>query len=134
MDSRVIPLSLLALDWAHYKRAKGAVKLHLVLDHDGYLPSYAVRTEGKRADIAAARQMSLAAGTMLVSDRGYADYDWWLSLTGSKVHFVTRLKDSAQYGVVEPWEVPTGGDIIGDEVILLGIQQEISPESRLRRA
>ena len=59
------------------QRAKGAVKLHMVLDHNGYLPSYAVLTEAKTADITAAREMSFATGTMLVFDRGYADYDGW---------------------------------------------------------
>ena len=133
LDSSVIPLCLSAFDWAQYKRAKGAVKLHLVLDHDGYLPSYAVLTEGKTADITAARQMPFAPGTMLVFDRGYADYDWWLSLTRQKVHFVTRLKDSADYGVVEQREVPEGSNIIRDEVIVLCAQQDIGPQARLRR-
>jgi hypothetical protein len=69
LDSTVIPLCLSVFDWAQYKRTKGAVKLHLVLDHDGYLPSYAVLTDGKTADIAAAKTMTFAAGTMLVFDR-----------------------------------------------------------------
>jgi Transposase DDE domain/Domain of unknown function (DUF4372) len=133
LDSTVIPLCLSVFDWAHYKRAKGAVKLHMVLDHDGYLPSFAVLTEGKTSDITAARQMSFAPGTMLAFDRGYADYDWWLSLTRQKVHFVTRLKDSAEYGVVEQSKVPEGGNIIRDEVIVLCSQQEIGPQARLRR-
>ncbi len=133
LDSTVVPLCLSVFDWAHYKRAKGAVKLNLVLDHDGYLPSFAVLTEGKTADITVARQMSFAPGTMLAFDRGYADYGWWLSLTQQKVHFVTRLKDSADYGVVEPGKVPEGGDIIRDEVIVLCAQQEIGPQARLRR-
>lgn len=133
LDSSVIPLCLSAFDWAQYKRAKGAVKLHLVLDHDGYLPSYAVLTEGKTADITAARQMSFAPGTMLVFDRGYADYHWWLSLTRQKVHFVTRLKDSAEYGVVEPREAPENSNIIRDEVIVLCAQQDTGPQARLRR-
>jgi hypothetical protein len=133
LDSTVIPLCLSVFDWAHYKRAKGAVKLHMVLDHDGYLPSFAVLTEGKTADITAARQMSFAPGTMLAFDRGYTDYGWWLSLTRQKVHFVTRLKDSAEYGIVEQREVPQGGNIIRDEVIVLCAQQEIGPQARLRR-
>ena len=133
LDSTVIPLCLSAFDWAHYKRAKGAIKLHLVLDHDGYLPSYAVLTEGKTADMTAARQMSFAAGTMLVFDRGYADYDWWLSLTRQQVRFVTRLKDSANYGVVEQRQVVAGSNIIRDEVIVLCAQQDIGPKARLRR-
>jgi hypothetical protein len=133
LDSTVIPLCLAAFDWAHYKRAKGAVKLHMVLDHDGYLPSYAVMTEGKTADITAAKRMTFASGTMLVFDRGYADYGWWLTLTRQNVHFVTRLKDSAEYGVVESRAVPENSNILRDEVILLTSQQEIGPEACLRR-
>ena len=90
-------------------------------------------TEGKTADITAAKRMTFAPDTMLVFDRGYTDYEWWLKLTGQKVHFVTRLKDSAEYGVVEQRPVPANSNIIRDEVILLVSQQEIGPEARLRR-
>jgi hypothetical protein len=120
-------------DWAVYKRAKGALKLHMVLDHDGYLPCYAVLTDGKEADITIGKSMSFQPGTMLVFDRGYADYDWWLSLGRDKVNFVTRLKDGASYGVVEQREVPEGSNIIRDEIILLTSQQELGKEALLRR-
>jgi Transposase DDE domain/Domain of unknown function (DUF4372) len=133
LDATIIPLCLSAFDWAHYKRAKGAVKLHMVLDHDGYLPSFAVITEGKTADITAAKRMTFAAGTMLVFDRGYSDYGWWLTLTRQKVNFVTRLKDNAEYGIVESRAVPDNSNILRDEVILLTAQQEIGPEACLRR-
>jgi hypothetical protein len=120
-------------DWAQYKRSKGAVKLHLVLDHDGYLPSYAVISDGKEADITAAKKMPFAPGTMLVFDRGYPDYGWWLSLTRQKIFFVTRLKDNAEYGILEQRPVPEGSNILRDEVILLTKQQELGSEARLRR-
>lgn len=51
----------LFFDWARYKRTKGAVKLHLLLDHDGHLPRYAVITEGKTSDIEVARRLGLPA-------------------------------------------------------------------------
>ena len=133
LDSTVIPLCLSVFDWAQYKRAKGAAKLHLVLDHDGYLPGYAVITDGKTAYITVAKSMTFAPGAMLVVDRGYSDYGWWLQLTRQKVHFVTRLKDSAEYGIVEQRAVPEGGNILRDEIILLCSQQEIGPQARLRR-
>jgi hypothetical protein len=133
IDSTVIPLCLSAFDWAQFRRAKGAVKLHLVLDHDGYLPRYAVITDGKTADIKTARAMSFEPGAMLVFDRGYADYDWWLSLTGQKVDFVTRLKDDAEYGIVRQLPVAEGGKVIRDEVILLTAQQEAGAQAYLRR-
>lgn len=133
LDSSVIPLCLSVFDWAHYKRTKGAVKLHMVLDHDGYLPSFAVITAGKTGDITVAKKMRFEPGTMVVFDRGYSDYGWWLSLTRQKVTFVTRLKDDADYGVVESRGVLKGSNIVRDEVILLCAQQEAGPEARLRR-
>jgi Transposase DDE domain/Domain of unknown function (DUF4372) len=133
IDSTTIALSLSMFDWAQYKRSKGAVKLHLVLDHDGYLPQYAVISDGKEADIRAAQKMSFAPGTMLVFDRGYADYDWWLSLTQQKVFFVTRLKDNADYQVVEKRPVPDRGNVLKDEVIFLFKLAAKGEECFLRR-
>jgi hypothetical protein len=133
IDSTTIGLSLSMFDWAQYKRSKGAVKLHLVLDHDGYLPHYAVISDGKEADISAAKKMSFAPGTMLVFDRGYADYDWWRSLTQQKVFFVTRLKDKADYAVMEKREVPDNGQVRKDEVICLMKLAAEGQECFLRR-
>jgi Domain of unknown function (DUF4372)/Transposase DDE domain len=133
IDSTAVALSLSMFDWAQYKRTKGAVKLHLVLDHDGYLPRYAVISDGKESDIGAAREMSFSPGTMLVFDRGYADYDWWLSLTRQKVSFVTRLKDNADYAVVEKRAVPDKGNVLQDEVIVLVKLEAEGKECFLRR-
>jgi hypothetical protein len=133
IDSTTIALSLSMFDWAHYKRSKGAVKLHLVLDHDGYLPQYGVISDGKQADIDAAKKMSFAPGTMVVFDRGYADYDWWLSLEQQKVFFVTRLKDKADYAVVEKRAVPEKGNVLKDEVIVLMKLAGAGQECFLRR-
>jgi hypothetical protein len=49
-------------DWAKFRQTKGAVKLHLLLDHDGYLPSFAVITEGEKHEVRVARQMQFARG------------------------------------------------------------------------
>ena len=104
-----------------------------MLDHDGYLPSFAVITPGKTHEIQVARKMRWEPGTIVVFDRGYTDYDWFLELTRRGVLFVTRLKDSAHYGVVEEHAVPPGSPILRDETILLVSQQEIGPEALLRR-
>jgi len=133
LDSTTISLSLSIFDWAQYKRSKGAVKLHLLLDHDGYLPQYAVISDGKEADISAAKKMSFAPGTMLVFDRGYADYDWWVSLASQKVFFVTRLKDKADYEVMEKRAVPEKGNVLKDEVIVLFKLAAKGQECFLRR-
>jgi IS4 transposase len=121
-------------DWAQYQTGKGAVKIHMVLSHDGYLPQYAVVTDGKKSDIEIAKTFSFEPGTMLVFDRGYADYGWWLNLSRGKVNFVTRLKDCAAYTIIEQRPVnPTVLRIIRDEVILLDEQKDIGPIAKLRR-
>ena len=117
LDSSTIDLCLSLFDWAKFRQTKGAVKLHLLLDHDGYLPSYAVITDGKKSDIKVARTMKFAPGTVLVMDRGYNDYDWFAELTDQGVFFVTRMKDNANYGVVEKRKTPEKGNVISDEVI-----------------
>ena len=117
LDSSTIDLCMSVFDWAKFRRTKGAVKLHLLLDHDGHLPSYAVVTDGKKSDIRVAWGMKFAAGTVLVVDRGYNDYDWFAELTDQEVFFVTRMKDNAIYDVVEGREVPDKGHVRSDEVI-----------------
>lgn len=117
LDSSTIDLCMSVFDWAKFRRTKGAVKLHLLLDHDGYLPSYAVITDGKKSDIRVAWAMKFAAGTVLVVDRGYNDYDWFAELTDQEVFLVTRMKDNAVYDVVERREVPNKGHVRRDEVI-----------------
>ncbi len=119
LDSSVIDLCATLFDWARFRRTKGAVKLHLLLDHDGYLPSVAVITEGKRHDIRVARQLRFEAGTIVVIDRGYNDYEWFGRLTTDGVFFVTRLKDNAVYEVVERRPVPERSNVVRDEVIRL---------------
>src|SRR6266498_2239734 len=109
LDSSVIDLCASLFDWAKFRRTKGAVKLHLLLDHDGYLPSVAVVTEGRVHDVKIARTLRLEPGTILVMDRGYVDYAWFGRLTAQEVFFVTRLKETAAYKVVEKREPPAGG-------------------------
>jgi Transposase DDE domain/Domain of unknown function (DUF4372) len=117
LDATVIDLCAAVFDWAQFRQTKGAVKLHLLLDHDGYLPQYAVITEGKQHEVTVARQLRYEAGTVLVFDRGYNDYDWFADLTGQGVWFVTRLKDNADYVVVEKRPGLAGKGVLKDEVI-----------------
>jgi IS5 family transposase len=128
LDATVIDLCAAVFDWAQFRTAKGAVKLHLLLDHDGYLPSYAVITEGKVHEIQVARKLKLQRGTMLVFDRGYSDYDWFQRLTEEGVHFVTRLKDNAAYLVVER-RARSGEEVLADEIIVLEKHARANPDS-----
>jgi hypothetical protein len=128
LDATVIDLCAAVFDWAQFRTTKGAIKLHLLLDHDGYLPSYAVITEGKVHEIQVARKLKLQRGTMLVFDRRYSDYDWFQRLTEEGVHFVTRLKDNAAYLVMERRAKSSEG-VLADEIIVLENQARANPDS-----
>jgi hypothetical protein len=134
LDSTVIDLCATLFDWAKFRRTKGAVKLHLLLDHDGYLPSVAVITEGKRHDVRVARTLRFDPGTIVVMDRGYVDYEWFGRLTTDGVFFVTRLKDNAAYAVEETRAVPERSHVRRDEVIrLTGVAAQSKCPHPLRR-
>jgi hypothetical protein len=132
LDSTLISVCVSMFDWASYVQTKGAVKLHLVLNHQGYLPQYAVISDGKTADVRVAQQMEFAPGTMLVMDRGYEDHGWWRTLTLGGVYFVTRLKDSTGYAILAEREV-LAGTILRDEEIVLLSEKNHSEPMRLRR-
>jgi hypothetical protein len=117
LDSTIIDLCLSMYDWAKYRRTKGAVKLHLVLDHDGYLPSFGVITDGKCADVKVAHTLQFEPGTIVVDDRGYNDYRLFAKWTEQEVYFVTRMKKDAVYIVKESRDVPKNRSILKDEII-----------------
>jgi hypothetical protein len=119
MDASIIDLCLSMFDWAHYRTTKGAIKLHLLLDHDGYLPTFVNITTGKVHEVNIAREIRLPPCSILAVDRGYNDYPLFYSWTLDKVWFVTRLKDNAVYEVVETRKPPENRNIISDEIIRL---------------
>ncbi len=117
LDGSIIDLSVSMFDWAKYRRTKGAIKLHLLLDHDGYLPSFAVVTEGKASEIKVARTLRFDPGTILAIDRGYIDYEWFRELTGQGVYFVTRMKEKAVFTVLEDCQAPQNSNVVSDQII-----------------
>jgi hypothetical protein len=134
LDATVVDLCAEVFDWAKFRQTKGAVKLHLLLDHEGYLPAYAVITEGKKPEIQVARRMRFEPDTLLVFDRGYTDYEWFAELTSQGVWFVTRMKDNADYAVVEKRPLPQRpGGVRRDEVIFLYKLEKQGADCFLRR-
>jgi len=117
LDSSTIDLCLEMFNWAHFRRTKGAIKLHLLLDHDGYLPTFAIITEGKTSDVAVARQFHFEPYTIVVDDRGYNDYLLFGRWTSNHVYFVTRMKDNAVYRVIKKNKVPRNRPVLKDEII-----------------
>lgn len=133
LDASVIDLCLSLYDWARFRRAKGAVKLHLLLDHDGYLPQFAVLSDGKTHDLTVARKLAFEPGAVVVFDRAYIDYEWFAELGRRGVYFVTRLKRNADYEVLESRPTPARGGIVADELIFFPGCVAESPEYVFRR-
>jgi hypothetical protein len=120
IDSSIIELCIEMFDWAKYRTAKGAAKLHLVLDHDGYLPVFADLTDGKEADVNIANKLQFAPGTIVVMDRGYIDYSLFERWTQADVFFVTRTKKNTQYFFVPAQqERPLTGTVRLDKLVTL---------------
>src|SRR5664279_1480856 len=119
LDSTTITLCLSLFPWAKFRRAKGGVKAHVLLDHDDYLPAYVLLTEAKRSDVKLADAFNLNPGSIVAMDRGYNDYALFGRWTAAGIFFVTRLKDDAVFEVVEERQVPQKSQIISDHIIRL---------------
>ena len=119
LDSTTISLCLSLFPWARFRRAKGGVKVHVLLDHDDYMPSYVLLTEARRHDRVGARLLNLNPGSIVTMDRGYNDYRLFADWTATGIFFVTRLKDNADYYVVEHRQAPKHSPICADQVIRL---------------
>jgi len=118
-DTTTIELCLSMYDWAKFRRTKGAIKLHLLLDHAGYLPQFVNVTTGKVHEVNVLRQISFDPGTIIVFDRGLVDYQHWASWIESAVFFVTRLKKNAVFEVVETFDIPHRKNLLSDQLIKL---------------
>ena len=134
LDSSLIDLSLKLFPWGHLALGKAAVKLHVGLDHRGYLPAFATITDSHTADIEVARTLTLPKGSIVVVDKGYDDYSWYTALTHQGVYFVSRQKRGARYRVIERRDVDRSQGLICDQTIeLTGTKSRTESLARLRR-
>ena len=134
LDSTTISLCLKLFPWAKFRRAKGGVKAHVLLDHDDYLPRYVLITEARRSDVKMAGAFTLNPGSIVAMDRGYNDYGLFFKWTTEEIYFVTRLKENAAYEVEEECDVPRDRNIRSDQLIrLTGVQAQKDCPCLLRR-
>ena len=119
IDSTTIDLCLSMFDWARFRRTKGAVKLHLMLNHQGYLPGWALITDGRTHDVKVAQKLEFASGTIVAMDRAYVNYELFDRWSNEGVWFVTRAKSNMKYRVVKNRSLPTRGNVIEDQEIIL---------------
>lgn len=106
LDSTTISLCLSLFDWAKYRKRKGAIKLHTLLDYDGCLPIYINLTDGKVNDAMAAKEIVLPADSVVVGDRAYVDFENLYRWHTGKSFFVIRLKKSVKFNRLNERELP----------------------------
>jgi len=132
-DATVVDLCLSLFPWAKFRTTKGGIKLHTLLDHDGYIPAFIKVTAAKVADITVAKLLRLPAFSIVVMDRAFLDFAWLHKLTEKKVFFVTRLKRGIRYRVVQRRTVIKTKGLTSDQTIeLTGSKAEDCP-IQLRR-
>ena len=117
LDASTIDLCLSVFPWAKFRTTKGAIKLHVGLNHSGHLPEFVTVTDGKVGDVTVGRTIDFPKGSIVAIDRGYTDYSWYKQLTDNGIFFVTRLKSNAQTRVLECRPVLKSKGLISDETV-----------------
>ena len=134
LDASTIDLCLSVFPWAKFRTTKGAVKLHVGLNHAGYLPEFVTLTEGNKHDITVGRILKFPKGSIVAIDKAYNDYSWYNQLTGNGIYFVTRLKSNAKYRVIDRREVLKNKGLTSDQTIeFTGLQTAKKCPVQLRR-
>ena len=119
LDSTTISLCLNMFEWAEFRRAKGGVKLHVLMDNANYMPEFVHVTNAKEHDVNTAWLLDFKPGTIIAMDRAYNDYELFAKWTGDNIFFVTRMKDNALYEVVEERVPPQNSNVLADQIIRL---------------
>lgn len=117
MDSTVIDLCLSLFPWAKFRKKKGAVKIHTLMQADGLLPTFLHITDGKVHDSKAAKELNVPPESFLVYDKGYHDFNQYKYYKDNKIQFITRMKTNAAYKVIRNKKINPESDVLSDEII-----------------
>jgi IS4 transposase len=134
LDASIIDLTLSLFPWAKFRKTKGAIKLHAMIDLRGNIPAFLTITDGKLHDVKAAPQVPIETDGIYVVDRGYVDFAWLWSIHQTQAFFVTRLKTSIKWTRVLSHPVDKSLGLRADQEILLTSKRlkKLYPK-RLRR-
>jgi hypothetical protein len=120
LDASVINLCHSLFPWAKYRTRKGAIKLHVLMEHENYLPEFVAITEGRDHEINIGRQIDVKPDSILVIDRGYYDFQWLYELHQKGVTFVIRAKKDLSYTLIGQHEISDDSpNVLADEDILV---------------
>ncbi len=117
IDATTIKLCLTLFPWASFRKKRGGIKLHTVLDHDGNIPAFVCMTEARVHDSKIAKTLDLPTGSITVFDKAYNDYVWFQALNAKGVFFVTRLKKNATYRLIKRQKADRKLGVTSDHII-----------------
>jgi transposase len=134
LDSTTIDLCLSLFPWARFRRRKGAVKLHTLLDLRGNIPCFIHVSHGKMHDVKVLDQLPIEAGAFYVMDRGYVDFQRLRRFETGKAFFVTRGKRNLDFTRRGRRVVDKSTGLRSDQTIVLaGVKSASLYPERLRR-
>jgi hypothetical protein len=121
LDATVIDLCLSMFPWAKFRKRKGALKIHTLLDYRGTIPSFMVITDAKQHDVKVAQNLFLPVSldSIIVIDKAYVKFQWLYSLKQRGLYFVTRAKDNMNYEVIGQHEVNSRKGLLADEEVVV---------------
>ena len=133
-DSTTIDLCLALFPWAHFRKRKGAVKMHTLLDLRGNIPSFIEITEGKEADVNVLDDLPIEAGAFYLVDRGYLDFARLYRIGQQAAFFVTRSKRNTLFRRCRSKKVDKTTGLVCDQIIVLtGQDADKTYPAELRR-
>ena len=134
LDASTIDLTLSLFPWAKFRKTKGAIKLHAMIDLRGNIPAFLTITDGKVHDVKAAPLVPIEPSGIYVVDRAYIDFDWLRAIDETHAFFVTRLKRSIRWTRVVSHPVNKSLGLRSDqEILLFSKQSKAKYPKRLRR-
>lgn len=134
LDASTIDLTLSLFPWAKFRKTKGAIKLHTMIDLRGNIPAFLIISDGKVHDVKAAPLIPIEPAGIYLVDRAYIDFDWLRAIDETDAFFVTRLKRSIRWTRVVSHPVDKSLGLRSDqEILLFSKQSKAKYPKRLRR-
>ena len=134
LDASTIDLCLSLFPWASFRKTKGAVKLHTLLDLRGNIPTFIWITDGKIHDVKVLDELVPEPGAIYIMDRGYLDFQRLYSLQQASSFFITRTKTNTGFRRIYSKKVDKGLGLRCDQVIMLtGFYSKKDYPEKLRR-
>ncbi len=134
LDATTIDLCLSMFPWAKFRRNKGAIKLHTLLDLRGNIPTFIHISDGKLHEVNTLDILPLEAGAFYVMDRGYLDFTRLQTISNHSAFFVIRSKSNLKYHRIYSHQIDrTTGLICDQSIMLTGFYQSKNYPNKMRR-